>query len=476
VDRALADLIDRCLAIDPEKRYPNVQAVLDALSSRDHSRARRPLLILGAVGPILILIALALTAGGLFRSSYKEARGELIRRAVEGNRFAARLVAERFAGEIEKRWGILEQEATDPQLVQWLERGPELLEDEETRQAVETWLQARLNRYNESYFTPETAAARWFINDAEGYQLGIAPWGDSVGENTAYRDYFHGLGRELAQDVSPRPRPITEPHRSNVYESISETHRGRLTVAFSVPVWGVAPPEGDGPEREPVGILAMAADLGNFISLQGSSNQFPILIDTRADAAGHRGLVVVNRNRELQLLPMVTEENRGYLDDSPVRTAALERAEEPVKDAVRLRYSDFPADGETLPASPTGQEWLGSLIPVVAEWGGQPKQTGFVILVLEEASAVQPMDDWGGKVLGWGAVALGVVVLLTGALWGFVIVVLGPTRRTGVVGFLQRRIGLRSGPSSRPSDSGSGRGSGASARGHGLTPTEREGV
>src|SRR5688572_8145096 len=47
VDRALADILDRCLAVDPKQRYPNVQSVLDALDERTRRRARRPLVALG---------------------------------------------------------------------------------------------------------------------------------------------------------------------------------------------------------------------------------------------------------------------------------------------------------------------------------------------------------------------------------------------------------------------------------------------
>ncbi len=51
IDRRLAEIVERCLHVDPEKRYPNAQAVLDTLVLRDRSRARRPLITLGIVGP-----------------------------------------------------------------------------------------------------------------------------------------------------------------------------------------------------------------------------------------------------------------------------------------------------------------------------------------------------------------------------------------------------------------------------------------
>ena len=51
VDRHLAEIIDRCLAARPARRYENVQAVLEELKIRTRRRSRRPMLLLGAIGP-----------------------------------------------------------------------------------------------------------------------------------------------------------------------------------------------------------------------------------------------------------------------------------------------------------------------------------------------------------------------------------------------------------------------------------------
>ena len=62
MDRALSEVIERCLAVNPTKRFANVQAVLDALDAREESRVRRPLVLLGFVGPVLLLLIMALFA------------------------------------------------------------------------------------------------------------------------------------------------------------------------------------------------------------------------------------------------------------------------------------------------------------------------------------------------------------------------------------------------------------------------------
>ncbi len=79
-----------------------------------------------------------------------------------------------------------------------------------------------------------------------------------VGRYFGYRDYFHGLGDE--RDQTAIRKPIREPHRSNVFLS---QPANILSVAFSVPVFDKANP------KEPLGVLAMEADLGHFAEFVG---------------------------------------------------------------------------------------------------------------------------------------------------------------------------------------------------------------
>src|SRR5262245_60816419 len=69
VDKRLAAIIDRCLAADPRERFPTVQAVLGALDARDRYRSRRPLMVLGALGPMLLLGVMSVAAWLWFKTS-----------------------------------------------------------------------------------------------------------------------------------------------------------------------------------------------------------------------------------------------------------------------------------------------------------------------------------------------------------------------------------------------------------------------
>src|SRR5689334_8577874 len=59
VDRALAEILDRCLAVNPADRFANVQEVLDALAARALNHRRLPLIVLGFLGPLLVLLVTA---------------------------------------------------------------------------------------------------------------------------------------------------------------------------------------------------------------------------------------------------------------------------------------------------------------------------------------------------------------------------------------------------------------------------------
>ena len=113
VDRALAEIIERCLAVNPNKRFPNVQAVLDALEAREESRLRRPLLLLGFVGPVLLLFIMGLFAMRGYDYAVRDSEDFITLRAHEANDFAAKFAARSIEGELERDFLLIENEARD---------------------------------------------------------------------------------------------------------------------------------------------------------------------------------------------------------------------------------------------------------------------------------------------------------------------------------------------------------------------------
>ncbi len=71
VDRLLAAIVDKCLAPDPSQRFANVQQILAALDKRDEAKAKRPLMLLGIVGPLLLMAATGFFAARSVASASK---------------------------------------------------------------------------------------------------------------------------------------------------------------------------------------------------------------------------------------------------------------------------------------------------------------------------------------------------------------------------------------------------------------------
>ena len=117
VDRALADIVDRCLAVNPARRYANAQLVLDALETRDRARRRRPLLVLGLVGPVLLLAIMILFSWRAFTGAVGRSEQMVKEQAYRANQFAAKFVAKSFEGEMADYFAMLEQEAGSPEFL-----------------------------------------------------------------------------------------------------------------------------------------------------------------------------------------------------------------------------------------------------------------------------------------------------------------------------------------------------------------------
>jgi hypothetical protein len=454
VDRALADIIDRCLAVNPAQRYPNVQAVLNALDARSLRRAQRPLLVLGTVGPALVVLVMALIAGWLFRSVVATAEREVIDRALESDGFAARSVARRFALQVEKRWGILEQEAADPNLRRLLGEGAKLERDPKACTELDRWINDRHASWDRR-FTPDSRASLWAVYDRAGYQRACSPTDDRfLHKYFGYRDYFHGLGFNLAEGRRA-PKPIARPHRSVVYR---RKGNNAWTVAFSVPVPGL-----DLRDSEPIGVLAMATDLGGSTRFEWTRKQFAVLIDTRADETGKRGLIVEHPYLN-QLSHKPDAEFRLYYSPEVVARAqqppAVSEGREEPQAAGPASWHDY--------TDPVGGDfrgsWLATAEPVVVpSAGADVRDTGWVILVQERvADTVAPLRALTTRLIVGGVVALALVVAVVTVLWGFVLFVLNALPQSRLTTFLRRRVGMPStGPSGASGLSGSGGRSGS---------------
>jgi hypothetical protein len=88
--------------------------------------------------------------------------------------------------------------------------------------------------------------------------------------------------------------------------------------------------------------------------------------------------------------------------------------------------------------------WIAAFQPVVVE--GRPPEagsTGWVVIVQEPyEEALRPAQELGKKLMRYGLTALGVVVAVVTALWGFVMIVLNEAPQNEFTRLLRRYAGL----------------------------------
>jgi len=299
-------------------------------------------------------------------------------------RSSAELAALSVGREIDLRWFVLENSAEEEGLRAALRRGSGA--DEELR----NWIRGQ---FEENQL--RAPALSWIVMDIDGVQRARYPHDDtSVGQSYAYRDYFHGEGRDYPKGTTGLA-PIREAHRSVVFRS---TVTNNLMVAFSVPIR-----DSDAHGREILGVLGMTVELGGFgfEEMQLDESQMVVLVDTKAHADGIAGRILQHaelaKERLDRSLTRDESDPRYYLPGSrlqqlrdlrkeklaharAVRALLPEEGSQPASSAVTLLDSDYrdPLDGQD------GGRWLAAFEPVMVKGrDGDVSDTGWVVIVQE---------------------------------------------------------------------------------------------
>lgn len=440
VDRALADIVDRCLATDPRRRFANVQSVLDALDERVRRRARRPLMALGVMGPAILLALVTAMAWRWFTMSLEDSREALTERALQSLNFAARSVATVAAHELEKRFRSVERVALDPSLIQDLSTlhrndrfnhiSEQLSDPVRIRQSDELAL-AELKRpifkplSDEMEMSPDTgtlmdprfeeivsiesrlddltaeekqfAVASWFVTDRRGLQIVRIPSSrDSTAKNYAWRSYFHGEATDYAEDW--RPAPGTNVQRSQLSAPYISTSTGQWSVAVSAPI--MTP----GPDDEFLGIAAFSFQVGDdLLELTASHQQFAALVDLREGE--WQGVTI---QHPVYQSARNLDQFRGYrlsADKLPPQEKGSDNYRDPLGDA---------PGGEAY-----AKRWLAAQHPVTV----RGKDTGWVVVVQEsyDHAIGGALAQLEANFITTGLTTLGGVIVVITLLWGFVI-------------------------------------------------------
>ncbi len=413
VDKRLADIVDRCLHVNPQRRYPNAQVVLDRLEFRDRQRARRPLVALGILGPVVLLSAIIPFARNAMDDAEDDARRHLTIRALESDVHSARFLALGLERELEDRKSELRDVAADPELRRAITEFAQkpLAERRESKlfALLKERKAAAVRKHREQNREPD---ASWFLTDAQGVQR----WREElilkvIDKNWAYRDYFHGHDQDYPPDAVPNDiAPIREPHISVAFVSRAT---GRYMVAITVPVW-----EDVEKKEKVIGVLGRTMHLGQLLADYGRRihgergddiNRMIALVDSR-------GWILldhpwISKQENLQDLPEDTFKKLRLTGLIIKKLTRLQQQGATSADADMDDRDDAYLDPvRDIDKSTYGGEWLAAFAPV--------GNTAFLAIVQERKdTALRPVQEMRRGLSRHGSWALGVSCGLILLFW-----------------------------------------------------------
>jgi len=436
VDRSLAEIIERCLDPDPERRMASPQAIIDELDEREARRAKLPLVTLGLVGPLLFLIIMFAASKGALDTVVAQSDEALTRRVLESNRFAAQARAQSVRYELERRFRVVQRMADDdvlpslmtdlasnPETAQLIDRlnDPAISPEEHARlrrqflaHPLRNELQQRLEKLSGDDRHPLVAS--WFVTGPDGLQYARQPVSDTIGRNYGWRTYFHGQAEDRPEDWRPGEGEHVEgTHLSAVFRSQASQ---RWIAGISTPVIT----EKDG---RFLGIVALTVELGRFVT-DASGN---------GSSSGHAGANPTSVPQPLDVLVDWRDgPNKGVILQHP----KLERLlADPDRHSDPLHDYRIGADAFVLSADGTGRHDAFE-DPLVVDEQGRPigpwlaviesvrlrgEPSGLVVIVQETPGhAIGPtLDRLSDSLFRIGLIASVSVAAVTAVLWAFVV-------------------------------------------------------
>ncbi|MFK8114972.1 MAG: protein kinase [Rubripirellula sp.] len=451
VDRALGRVVSKCLAVDPKDRYANVQQILQDLNRRKETRARRPLTLLGIVGPLLVLFATCFFGFRTIRQASTSLKEALRTEAFDSNQLAAAFAARTLENEVQRYFRVAQDEASRPEFLGQLQatledddvettlnqiaamRFPErthastdvreVLLDIPARVELEAMLSERLKRYPVSVRNSRRPRlASMFVTDTSGTILSIAYEQEvdrsesSAGKNFSYRTYFHGGRVDLPKDSTPigEPEPLSSTHLSAAFPS---TATRLWKVAVSTPIYLTED------RSQPDALFVVTTNLGDFElpqSKQGA-NQVAVLVEARDGP--ERGTILQHPLMDLRRKEGLKVEDR-YQMKPGVMTRLL------AKD--NFDYLDPLA--EAADGGPYAGEWIAAMEPISVpkeDIAGQqftadaaePKVQKADLLMMVQyrlETVIEPVNHMQRALIWEGTAAIVSILLVTFTLYVFV--------------------------------------------------------
>lgn len=391
IDRRLIEIVDRCLQVDPERRYANAQAVLDVLYIRDRQLRVKPLVALGGILPGLLLLAMFFFAANAMNSAVQTAEKNLTARALESDEVASSILASSLRREVEGRLDELREIAADTHVVSAIQAG------ETSRWQERSELQKLLNRGRDRLDPRQILDASWFLCDAKGFQRWRSPHQEStIDRSWSHRDYFHGLG----SNFDPASvKPIETDHVSEAFQSRATN---QMMVALSVPVRDEA--------GQVIGVLARTTHLGQLLaeykpSIHGQDGveRTMSLIDDRS------WQLIENSQLQADFLPDLAQKQLDSLRlTDEMKSRFGDRQHQP-----DVRFVDY-----VDPISSIDSQFEGEWLAAASAVGGTP---WWAIVQERKSTVLRPVYEMKSTIIRYAWFALAVAGAVVAVLWYFVL-------------------------------------------------------
>jgi serine/threonine protein kinase len=439
VDNRLAEIIDHCLKVNPTERLPNAQAVRDELDARDRHRARRPLLLLGVVGPVLLMASMVPIFYSALRNNLGQTEKGLTKRALESDALSARLQASSLEDVILDRLEELQEILNTEDVRVALEELMQRPASDVTQEMKEMhglpiadrplWMRL-LDHAKERCDQANTIRQRsqdssWFLTNAQGVQLwrrSFSP--ETLGRTFSRRDYFHGRNIEYREGEVPGDvQPIQTPHISLAYRSDAT---GRYMVALSVPVR-------DRSSRI-IGVFARTVQLGDLQQgliqrLKGTTNdqveRFIALADSRDWQLVDHPFLTESRMQSPGAAELIHQLRIDPLTIDSIQSSLREAAPSDRSDGEALKFSEVrlenyrdPVEQLSDPAAATFHgPWMAAMAPVLADHLRQP----WIVIVQERKdTALLPLKEMTERASRHAWMAVLSALTLMAIVWSLV--------------------------------------------------------
>jgi eukaryotic-like serine/threonine-protein kinase len=419
IDRPLADILERCLEMNPAKRFANAQAILTKLKERERQRSRRPIIAMGILGPTFLLLAMFPIGKNALETVVSNAQKFIMTRALESDELSARILARSLNIELLKKQAELVELAQSELLIK---KAQEILQDPIDQNAPPPDFElVRRSAFEYLEIEKHGQDQSWFIQDSKGYMRWRNPYiPKTMNKLFNYRDYYHGHRVEYAdpdakpgseksnaEEKLPVPNDITPIQEPIISLPFISKSTGAYMVVINVPI-----KDNNG---KVIGLLARSTHLKDLLQ------NFAQGIRENADVGR---VVAIADCREWQILdhPWINKQKAQDINTDQIRFSdelinelkVLKKNVRSGKSSNNVLLDEHYID----PIATFEKEYEGEWLAAFALIG----ETGWAAIVQEKKQdALKPVEEMNKELLRYGLWSVLVTIILIVTLLYFVL-------------------------------------------------------